>query len=358
LIIYRYLHLFKKVREQMEKLPIWREILGTMIRDPQHRQQLAERLKVNPITLTRWAAGTSKPRPEKLRSLLGMLSVQDREQAMISLAQDYAPHTLQDDTSAYIYEIHPEFYHRVLSTYTTLPSSLREWSLNILIIQQILSHLDPHEQGMAVFLAYCTSPSPEQPVRSLRKVLGRGTAPWNYADEHSTQFFGAESLVGQAVLRGHPLVVQSHEEATWLLSDHSPSQAESICAFPLLRANQAAGSICLMSTQPGFFLQSHLDLLQKYVNLLVTISEHENFFQLETIALGVIPPLEQQLPLLQSVQPRVMQRLLQATRQYRFLTKQQAEHMIWQEVEEQLLNLIYAKEASHQREKIEEGKKQ
>ena len=53
-----------------------------------------------------------------------------------------------------------------------------------------------------------------------------------------------------------------------------------------------------------------------------------------------------------------MQRLLQATRQYRFLTKQQAEYMIWQEVEEQLLNLIYTKEASHQREKIEEGKKQ
>ena len=335
----------------MEKLPTWREILGTMIRDPHNRQQLAERLKVNPVTLTRWAAGTSKPRPEKLRSWLGMLSVQDRERAMLSLPQDYAPHALQEDTNTYVYEIHPEFYHRVLSTYTTLPSSLREWSLNILIIQQILSHLDPREQGLAVFLAYCTLPSPEHPVRSLRKVLGRGTAPWNYADEHSTQFFGAESLVGQAVLRGHPLVVQSHEEATWLLSEHSPFQAESICAFPLLRANQTAGSLCLMSTQPRFFSQSHLDLLQKYVNLLVTISEHESFFQIEKIALGVIPPLEQQLPLLQSVQPRVMQRLLQASRQYHFLTKQQATNMIWQEVEEELLNFIYAGEVSQQRDK-------
>jgi transcriptional regulator with XRE-family HTH domain len=342
----------------MEKMPIWREILGTMIRDAHNRQQLAERLKVNPITLTRWATGTSKPRPEKLRSLLGMLSVQDRERAMLSLSQDYAPHVLQEDTDTYIYEIHPEFYHRVLSTYATLPSSLREWSLNILIIQQILSHLDPREQGMAVFLAYCTFPSLERPVRSLRKVLGRGTAPWNYADEHSTQFFGAESLVGQAILRGHPLTVQSHEEATWLLSDHLPPQAESICAFPLLRANQAAGSLCIISTQLHFFSQSHLDLLQKYVNLLVTISEHESFFQLEKIAFGVIPPLEQQLPLLQSVQTRVMQRLLQASRQYHFLTKQQAENMIWQEIEEELLNLTYVEKGPQQREKIEEGKKQ
>ncbi len=97
---------------------------GNMIRDPHHRQQLAEQLKVNPVTLTRWAAGTSKPRPEKLRSLLGMLSVQDREQAMLSLTQDYPPHALQEDADTNIYEIHPEFYHRVLSTYTTLPSSL------------------------------------------------------------------------------------------------------------------------------------------------------------------------------------------------------------------------------------------
>ena len=335
----------------MEKLPIWREILGTMIRDAHNRQQLAERLKINPVTLTRWAAGTSKPRPDKLRSLLGMLSVQDRERAMLSLTQDYAPHAFQEDTDTYIYEIHPEFYHRVLSTYATLPSSLREWSLNLLIIQQILSHLDPRQQGMAVFLAYCTLPSPGQPVRSLRKVLGRGTAPWHYADEHSTQFFGAESLVGQAVLRGHPLTVQSHEEAAWLLSEHSPSQAESICVFPLLRANQAAGSLCLMSTQPHFFLQAHLDLLQKYVNLLVTISEHESFFQLEKIILGVIPPLEQQLPLLQSAQPRVMQRLLEASRRYHFLTKQQAENMIWQEIEEELLNLMYVGKEPQQRKK-------
>ncbi len=337
----------------MEKLPIWREILGNMIRDSHNRQQLAERLKVNPITLTRWAAGTSKPRPEKLRVLLSMLSTQDREQVVASLSQDYPSHTLQEDTSIYVYEIHPEFYHRVLSTYATLPSSLREWSLNILIIQQILAHLDPREHGMAVFLAYCTPPSPEHPVRSLRKVLGRSTSPWNYTDEHSTQFFGAESLVGQAVLQGHPLVVQSRQEAAWLLSDDVPSLAESICAFPLLRANQAAGSLCVMSTQTRFFSSSCLDLLQKYVNLLVTVSDHESFFQLEKIVLGVIPPLEIQLPMLQLVQARVMQRLLQATSQYHFLTKQQAEHMIWQEVEEEFLNLNDVERVSQPREKIE-----
>ena len=340
----------------MEKPPTWRTILANMIRDPHQRQRLAERLKINPITLTRWAAGTSKPRPDKLRSLLTMFSMQDREQAISSLSQDYSPHVLHEDTPTYASEIHPQFYHRVLNTYATLPSTLREWSLSILIIQQILSHLDPQQRGMTVFLAYCTPHSPGQPVRSLRKVLGRGTTPWNYADEHSTQFFGAESLVGQAILHGHPLVVQSYEEAAWLLADHSPSQAKSLCVFPLLRANQAAGSLCVMSTQPHFFSQPQLDLLQQYVNLLVITCDHETFFQLEGIALGVIPPLEQQHPLLRSIQQRIMHLLIDATRQYRFLTKIDAERLVWQEVEEELLNLTRAKEGFQQKEKIEEGK--
>jgi hypothetical protein len=341
----------------METPATWREILGNMIHDPQQRQQIASQLKINPITLTRWAAGTSKPRPEKLHSLLAMLPTQYQEQALVSLSQDYSPHALQENNTTYVRDIHPEFYHRVLNTYTTLPSSLREWSLNLLIIQQILSHLDPRQRGMTAFLAYCTPPLPGQHIQSLRKILGRGTTPWNYADEHSTQFFGIESLVGQAIIQGHPLVAQSHEELTWLVSDCSPSPAESTCVFPLLRTNQVVGTLCVMSTQPHFFSQSHLDLLQQYANLLVVTCDHETFFQLEEIAIGMMPPLEQQRPLLRSVQKRVMQLLRQASLQYRFLTKLEAERLIWQEVEEELLDLAHAKEAYQHREKIEEGKK-
>ena len=335
----------------MEKPSTWREILGNMIRDPRQRQQIASQLKINPVTLTRWAAGTSKPRTEKLRSLLAILPTQYREQALVSLSQDYAPHTLQENTATYIREIHPEFYHRVLSTYATLPYSLREWSLNILIIQQLLSHLDPRQQGMTAFLAYCIPPPAGQRVRSLRKILGRGTAPWSHTDEHSTQLFGVESLVGQAVLQAHPLVVQSPEELTWLISEGSLQMAKSICAFPLLRANQVAGSLCVMSAQPHFFSQFHLDLLQQYTNLLVITCDDGSFFQLEDVAIGMMPPLEQQLPRLQSVHQRVMQCLHKATRQYHFMTKLEAERLIWQEVEEELLTMAHAKEPDQQREK-------
>ncbi len=326
----------------MEKPHTWQEILALIIRDTQQRQQIADRLKINPITLTRWAAGTSNPRPENLRSLLNILPMREREQTRNAPVLNHAPHTIMN-------EIHPEFYRRVLSTYTSLPSTLREWSLNILIMQQILSHLDPQQQGMNVFLAYC-SPTPDgKSVRSLRKVLGRGNTPWNYTDEHSTQFFGAETLVGQAILRGHPIIVQSHDDMDWFALDHSFALAKSMCIFPLLRANQVAGSLCVMSAQTHFFSQVHLDLLQQYTNLLVITCEHKTFVEHEAITLGVMPPLEQQLPLLHSFQQRVMHYLHQATRQYRFLTKLEAELLIWQEIEEELLNLVSTKDVYQER---------
>src|ERR1019366_7192460 len=178
------------VKRYMEKTPTWRTTLANIVRDTRQRQKIATQLNIHPVTLTRWATGKSNPRPAKLHSLLSILP-QDHEQTHNSPAQDYAFHTLQTNITTPGSEIHPEFYRQVLNTYTTLPSTLREWSLNILIMQQILSHLDPRELGMHVFLAYCNPPSPGKNIRSLRKIVGRGTPPWSYTDEHSIQFFGA-----------------------------------------------------------------------------------------------------------------------------------------------------------------------
>lgn len=334
----------------MEKPLAWREILANVIRDEQQRRQIAEQLNIHPVTLTRWATGKSNPRSTKLRALLNTLPAHTREAAKISLAQDYSPLAVQTDIPvAPVHEIHPEFYRRVMNTYTTIPSGLREWSLTVLITQQILAHLDPHQNGMHVFLAYCSPPSSNLSIRSLRKIVGRGTAPWNYTDEYATQFFGAESLVGRAIMRGHPITVQSAEDLDWGSAPELGSFARSICVLPLLRANQVAGSLCVMSTQERFFSHFHLDLLQQYTNLLVITCEEKSFFRHEDIVLSVMPLLEQQIPLLQSFQQRVMRRIHQATRQYHFLTKQEAELLVWQEIEEELLDLVSTKTTSPER---------
>ena len=57
----------------MQKPPTWRELLGSIIRDPQERQRIASDLGVRTITLMRWANGESNPRLQTLHQLLGVL---------------------------------------------------------------------------------------------------------------------------------------------------------------------------------------------------------------------------------------------------------------------------------------------
>jgi len=57
----------------MQGLASWRELLGKIIADSQERQRIANKLGVNPITLTRWVSNKSKPRPQNLRQLLDAL---------------------------------------------------------------------------------------------------------------------------------------------------------------------------------------------------------------------------------------------------------------------------------------------
>jgi ribosome-binding protein aMBF1 (putative translation factor) len=57
----------------MEADPTWRDILSAVIADPGQRQQLADKLNVNPIVLRRWAAGMYQPPPDRLHQLCSAL---------------------------------------------------------------------------------------------------------------------------------------------------------------------------------------------------------------------------------------------------------------------------------------------
>jgi hypothetical protein len=40
----------------MQESPTWRDLLGSIIQDPQERRQLANESGINPVTLTRWVS--------------------------------------------------------------------------------------------------------------------------------------------------------------------------------------------------------------------------------------------------------------------------------------------------------------
>jgi hypothetical protein len=324
----------------MEEPQTWRQLLGRVVTgDPQERQRIADAVGVSAVTLMRWATHKSNPRPDNLRPLVDALP--QYRGRLIELIEEEYPHIFERNsaTTGISLEIPSAFYARVLSAHTTTPVLLRESSVCILILQQILEHIDPQLKGIAVVIAQCMPPAPGQKVRSLRRTMGRATAPWNSRIEHSTQFLGAESQAGYALMTGHFSVVQSHEEKMRAFPSHHSDEVASIAAFPILLADLVAGCLCIASTQPYYFTQERLDLLQRYTDLMVLAFDPDKFHALDNVALGIMPDRRLQQPLIASFQQRVTQRMIQASRQEQRLTRPQAEALIWQELEEELLAL-------------------
>ena len=319
-----------------EEFRTWRDLLGWLIRDPREKHRIAEVLDVNPVTVTRWATSGAKPRPEKLRALVDALP-HYRQELKELIVLEY-PETFKDVGAVQLVEAIPSaFYARVLNIYTTSPPILRASSVCIAVLQQILSQLDPRQLGMAVFIAQCVPPRPNQKVRSLRKTLGRGTKPWSSHLELWTQFLGAESLPGYALSSGHIIVMRNpQEKEEWLPPFHA-SLVKSIAACPILLNDSTPGSLCIISMQPDYFSQEHLELIRNYANLLILAFDPKEFYTLNDLQLGVMPAYAVQLPYLDSFQERVKDAMILAAQEARSMTRPHAELRVWQELEEILL---------------------
>jgi hypothetical protein len=313
-------------------------LLGQATGDYQEKLRIAEAVGVNPITLMRWVTNKSNPRLDNLRPLLTALP-QHRQQLARLIAVEY-PQVL--NAVPISTEIAPEipsaFYARVLNAHTSSPPLLRGSAVSILILQQVLEHLDPQQMGMVAVIVQCMPPPvPGGKVRSLRKTAGRGNHPWSNI-EHSTCLLGAEGQAGRALTSGRFTAIQTREEKLRLFPMHHMLEEESTVAYPVLLADRVAGCLCITSTRRNYFTQIHLDLIQNYADLLVLAFENHEFYPLQDIELGIMPPVTLQQPHLARFQQRVTQRIIDVSRDRQPLTRLQAELAIWREIEEELLH--------------------
>lgn len=312
----------------------WRELLGIIVEDPQERLHIARTIGVNQITLARWIAGISSPRLRSLRILLDVLPEQ-RERFIQLLALDY-PELLQEDLQEEeeLFQIPASFYARALETYTSNPSILRGSTLGIIILQQMLVQLDPHEVGLGIFIAQCMPPIAGK-VRSVRSVVGRGTGVWRKI-EGIVAFHGIELQVGHAVQEQRQILTQSSvERENWYPS--GIPDVQSVAAFPIQMANNVAGGISLLSVLGAYFSAERLNLIRAYTDMLALIFEHDEFYVSSQIEMGVLPSFPDQQMIISGFQQRVRQRLVEATREGQLLTRPEAEMEIWQEIEHAML---------------------
>ncbi|HLG64289.1 MAG TPA: GAF domain-containing protein [Ktedonosporobacter sp.] len=316
----------------------WRELLATLIADPQERQRIADAARVSPITLIRWSANRSNPRKDNLRPLLEAVA-EYRQQLTELIAKEFPDFLKEFPEAETLMEIPSAFYARVLSAHTSSPPILRASTICILILQQIVVHLDPRLLGLAAVIMQCVPPAQGRKVRSLRQIQGRGTPPWMGLVENRTQFLGAESQTGMALQSGRAVTVQSEEVKSRLFPIHHTNLEKSSAVFPIIQSDRVAGCLCLASSLPNFFSQARLDLAKNYADLLVLAFEHGEFFDLQDVELGIMPSIQLQQERIAKFQQRVTQQMIRTVQNGQPITRPKAELLVWQELEEELLQI-------------------
>ncbi len=323
----------------MQKTQTWRDLLKELLYDVQERQRVASELDINPITLNRWIQGESKPRSRSLHRLL--LALPEHCSSLLALIEeefeDFAAETRGDRVQKASLTIPTEFYKRVLHTLSAIPPVLRFSSLCDLILQQAIEQLDPYGQGVAVIIASCMPPYHLDNVRSLRESAGRGTLPWPRDLEQYAILLGVESLVGHAVSSGHLEVNQALGKQLSMAVGYKSVWEESAAAVSIMLEGKIAGGLLVSSAKPDYFRPERCELIESYAELAALAFVPQDFYEPQQIELGFLPPYDVQLPHFSNFRQRVAQMMTQETKSKRLTNIVQAEQVVWQQIEENLL---------------------
>lgn len=319
----------------IDNLPGWRTLLETIIADAAERQRIANILEINPVTLMRWTTSNAQPRSKYLYALLDALP-EMREQLISLIVEEYPEFRTDIEV---IEELSPDipsdFYAQVLEVHNREPSISRGATIRALVLQQMLAHLDAQHKGMLIIANRCM-PSDVQKVRSLRLIDGRGTPPWQHFFP-TIRFFGIESQIGYAVQMHRPIFIASYKNNVHWQPLQDEQSEESMITYPLIRADKIAGSLTIMSTQPYYFTEIHIDLIQRYMDLFLLAFEQADFYTFERIALGIMPSSAIQKTITDQFNQRMHDLIIKATQELRYQTLSDATFQLYQKMEQELL---------------------
>lgn len=317
----------------------WRDLLKDIISDPREKQRLSEQLGVREITLTRWVNQESDPRPQNLRNLLNALP-QHRERFLDLIREEEG---FEEFSNAIIdnsqQEIPSPFYTRIFAARASTIENMRFWSISNLILQQALGQLDPDRLGMGISVVRCMTLSPsDKKVHSLREGVGTGTPPWTNNLEQKAMFLGAESLCGYVATICRPAANQNTDDPENLVPAHRTENEKSAAVHPILFAGRLAGCLLVSSTQYNYFLsQARFTLIERYANLLALAFEPEDFYEPSQIELRMMPDQQIQKKHFADFRVRVANTMIEASKNKRPVNNIQAEELVWQQLEEELL---------------------
>ncbi len=313
----------------------WQELLRRLIEDPKEKERILQQTNIQAVTLTRWIKGVSSPRADNMRSLLNAIPPSFSQTFAQLLVVDF-PNLLSEQSKRESVQSEPplEFYVCVLNAYATMQPPLYPQVLRDLILQQMIKQFDPSRLGLAIRIAQCLWHQNENKVRSLQVIGEIGTPPWSRDLGQRGMFLGAESLAGAAVTKCRLIAASRQAKGSGLGFVHWGEHEQCVLAYPVMFQTRVAGSLLIACAQPDAFSQAHYKLLECYAHLMALAFEPDAFFDLRDISLRIMPPCSRQEPFLSQFRQRAFQMA-----QRRCLTMSEAQRRVWQEIEEELIQL-------------------
>jgi hypothetical protein len=318
----------------------WRDVLKEVISDSHERQRIADALQISPITLTRWANDLAKPRQQNFDRLLAAIPEQ---RALLRQLFEQEPESFSTTATLFednLAEIPSSFYATALHVYGTTPPNMRFWSVCNLVLQQAIKQLDPQRIGMEITIAQCRYQPQSNMIQSLLEIIGIGTPPWSESVEQRSLFLGSESFAGFAVSTGHIFINQNLKDSRNLYPVHRMEWEESAVVCPIQKSHDVAGCLLVSSTQTDYFAPEHINLIQQYAALCALAFQADDFYDPKILALRPMPPYRFQKERFSNFRHRVLQVMGETAKQRRFLSSQQAEALVWQQLEDELAEIL------------------
>ncbi len=212
-------------------------------------------------------------------------------------------------------------------------------SICLTVLRQTLLHLDPQQQGLSLFVLQCTPPAADEPVQSLSLRPDQGIVSRVEEVPSSPLFFGAQSLSAFAVMSGHvalvPNTIAPQERQLFVNWHH----AQCLVASPIKRFGRCAGSLTAFSPFP--LQEPDLAVLEDATNLISFALPEQEYFASEQFSFQIMPPIQAQIGHLSLYRQRFLTVVSEARRNGQALSVWQAQRLVLQQFESQLVQLAH-----------------
>src|SRR5262249_41446873 len=156
--------------------------------------------------------------------------------------------------------------------------------------------------------------------------------------EEKALLLGAESLAGHVTVTCRMEQIGNLFTHRTFLPAYQTEHEVSAVACPIMYACRVAGCLLISSTQIDYFApEARLSLVRAYANLLTLAFNQDDFYDPELLALHIMPTLSVQQTYFTGFRQRVLQLMQESTRTNTRLSNLEAEQLVWQEIEEAIL---------------------